>query len=363
MTKILVIEDEQDIRDILIAMLEAEDFDVIDASNGQRGLQLAQETLPDLIISDIMMPELDGYGVLKQLRQNPSTETIPFIFLTAKAAKPNQRQGMELGADDYIVKPFTRDELLGTITAQLKKQVALNRKSQKKLDELRGSILHSLPHELHTPLNGILGLSRLLIDNYDLTERDEALEMLEEIYTSGKRLYRLTQNFLLNAELELIATDPKRVEALRRSEGESYTKTIITEVALQKAQQANRVADLNLELQEATVRITEQKLKKIAEEIIDNAFKFSKSGTPVYVRSRLKDSNFNLSIIDSGRGMTYAQITNLGAYVQFERKLYEQQGSGLGLIIAKRLAELQGGKLTIESIPEQETTVQVYLPT
>ncbi len=363
MTKILVIEDEEAIREILVEMLEAEDFEVISAANGQHGLQLAQETVANLIICDIMMPELDGYGVLTQLRQNPSTETTPFIFLTAKTAKPDQRQGMALGADDYVVKPFTRNQLMGTLTAQLKKQAVLNTQSQKKLDELRGNILHALPHELHTPLNGILGLSRLLIDDYDLTEREEALEILEEIYISGQRLYRLTQNFLLYAELELIAADRARVEALRRSGIESSTKNVITEVAIQKAQQANRVADLHLELQDATAQIPEEKLKKIAEEIIDNAFKFSKSETPVYISSSLKDSMFSLSVSDRGRGMTEAQIANLGACMQFERRFYEQQGSGLGLIISRRLAELHGGNLTLESIPTQETTVRVYLPT
>jgi CheY-like chemotaxis protein len=363
MAKILVIEDEDTIREILIEMLEGENFDVIDASNGQHGLQLAQEALPDLIVCDIMMPDIDGFAVLNQLRQNPSTETIPFIFLTAKAAKSDRRQGMALGADDYVVKPFTRDELMGTIAARFKKQTVLNKQSQKKLDELRGNILHALPHELHTPLNGILGLSRVLIDTYDLTQRDEALEMLEEIYTSGKRLYRLTQNFLLHAELELIAADPRRVKVLRRSGVESSTQKIITAAALQKAEQANRVADLHLDAQAVIVQIPEQRLQKIAEEIIDNAFKFSEPETPVYVSSCLKDSTFNLSVINSGRGMTNAQIANLGAGMQFERKLYEQQGSGLGLIIAKRLTELHGGQLTIESIPQQEITVRVYLPT
>lgn len=361
MAKILVIEDEEAIRETLEEMLAAENFDVIVAENGRIGVQLAQENLPDLVICDIRMPELDGYGVLKVLRQTPSTATVPFIFLTAKVAKDDRRLGMELGADDFLTKPFTMDELLKAIAVRLEKRVALEQQSQTKLDELRGSITHLLPHELNTPLNGILSYSKLLLDEYDLLDREEVLEMLGTIYTSSQRLYRLTQNFLLLAELELIAKDPERIKALRSGEAKSDTKAIITDIALQQAQKAKRQGDLELELQEAVVRISETRFKKILEEIIDNAFKFSTPGTSIRLSSQSANDTYHLYVVDRGRGMTEAQIANLGAYTQFERKLHEQQGSGLGLIIAKRLVELYGGKLAIESIPDRQTSVCIAL--
>ncbi len=127
MTKILVIEDELAVREIIVEMLCAEKFDVIHAADGQAGVQLAQAHSPDLIICDIMMPNLDGYGVLTALRQQPSTAIIPFIFLTAKISKEDLRQGMELGADDYLTKPFTRDELLQAVRVRFDKQAALIR--------------------------------------------------------------------------------------------------------------------------------------------------------------------------------------------------------------------------------------------
>ena len=125
MKKILVIEDEAESRDIFLDSLEAEGFEAIAAQNGVVGIQQAQEHLPDLVICDIAMPELDGYGVLTTLRQNPVTATIPFIFLSAKATKAEIRQGMDLGADDYLTKPSTIEELLGAIAARLEKQAAL----------------------------------------------------------------------------------------------------------------------------------------------------------------------------------------------------------------------------------------------
>jgi len=115
MAKILVIEDELSVRDNILELLEANNFQVTESDNGLAGIQLATQQLPDLIVCDVMMPELDGYEVLTALRSNPATQTIPFIFLTAKASRDDWRQGMELGSDDYLTKPFTAKELLSAI--------------------------------------------------------------------------------------------------------------------------------------------------------------------------------------------------------------------------------------------------------
>ncbi|MCC5668504.1 response regulator [Nostoc sp. CHAB 5784] len=125
MTKVLVIEDETQTRDIFLDSLEAEGFEAIGAKNGLVGVQKILENFPDLVLCDIMMPELDGYGVLSTLRQNPATAMIPFIFLTAKATKAELRQGMNLGADDYLTKPSTVEELLAAIATRLQKQAAI----------------------------------------------------------------------------------------------------------------------------------------------------------------------------------------------------------------------------------------------
>ncbi|USR89597.1 EAL domain-containing protein [Phormidium yuhuli AB48] len=133
MTTILVIEDETHVRDILSELLTTEKFDVLTADNGRLGYQLAQRQRPDLILCDIMMPELDGYGVLAQLKENPITDEIPFIFLSAKADRLDFRVGMDLGADDYLTKPFTRDELLTAVRMRLKKQAVLAQRHHEQL--------------------------------------------------------------------------------------------------------------------------------------------------------------------------------------------------------------------------------------
>ena len=361
MNKILVIEDEQALRENLICLLDAENFEVFGAGNGKTGVELAKAHLPDLIICDVMMPILDGFGVLATLRANLSTTTIPFIFLTAKVDKTDLRQGMELGADDYLTKPFSRKELLAAIAVRLEKQAIISQQQSQRLEELRSSIALSLPIELRSPLNNILGFSQLLIEDTEVMERKEIREMAQIIQKSGERLERLIQNFLMYAELELIATVPERVEGLRNSQTSSAASVIET-LALFEAKRADRAADLQLELQDSSVQIAKGKLEKIMTELLDNAFKYSKVQTPIRIIAAPDAQNYVISVTDYGRGMSTADIAQIGAYRQFERKLYEQKGSGLGLVIVKRLAELLGGGLIIESTPGKQTKVQVVIP-
>ncbi|MEG3858996.1 hybrid sensor histidine kinase/response regulator [Microcoleus sp. herbarium12] len=361
MVKILVIEDEEAIRENILELLEAEDFEGIGAINGTAGIKLAIAQIPDLILCDMMMPEIDGHGVLKALRSEPITATIPFIFLTAKADKSDIRAGMEMGADDYITKPCTPQELLKAIAIRLEKQKTISIKSQKTLDELRTNISMSLPHELRTPLNAILGFSELIMSEYQVFEQAEILEMIGQINTSGHRLYRLIQNFLLYAELEIAATNPELLLEMRSSEF-SCVKSLLTQKAMQQAKQVNRTNDLQLSLHDSSVSIDSMRLAKIVEELLDNAFKFSSEGTPVILSSLVENQTFILSVKDRGRGMTPDQIAKLEAYRQFDRKLYQQAGLGLGLAIVQRLAELHGGKFKIESLPQEETIVSISLP-
>jgi DNA-binding response OmpR family regulator len=122
MTKILVVEDETNIREKLITVLGFEGFETLGAADGRSGVELARAEHPDLIVCDIMMPDLNGYGALRELRADPTTAAIPIIFLTAAASRADMRKGMELGADDYITKPYTVEELLAAVRTRLSRQ-------------------------------------------------------------------------------------------------------------------------------------------------------------------------------------------------------------------------------------------------
>src|SRR5436189_3298330 len=128
MKSILVIEDNKDIRENTAEILDLAGFKTFTAENGKKGVDIASKEKPDVIICDIMMPELDGYGVLHMIRKNENTQTIPFIFLTAKTERSDFRKGMEMGADDYVTKPFEDIELLNAIEVRLKKAEVMQQK-------------------------------------------------------------------------------------------------------------------------------------------------------------------------------------------------------------------------------------------
>jgi two-component system, sensor histidine kinase and response regulator len=363
MKNILVIEDEPQIRENLQEILTLCDFNAMTACNGAQGLEVLNITLPDLILCDVNMPELDGHDVLRRLRMNTLTANIPFIFLTSNGDRPDVRSGMELGASDYLTKPVRADELVKAINMQIAKTTIAKRQADEMLDQLRNNINLALPHELHTPLNGIFGSADLLIHDHDDLDDAERLELAYQIRTSAMRLYHLTRNFLLYAELEMMSTSPDRPSLIRQNcQLRMLCQRPISHTAYQCAQKYHRSADLHLEIEAVELPISEVKLVKLMDELLDNAFKFSEVGQPVKIFARCVESGYQIDVTNQGRGLTPQQLAQIGGYMQFDRDRYAQQGGGLGLMIAKRLVELHGGGLVIHSIPGQETLVRITLP-
>jgi len=361
---ILVIEDDPFIRESIQDVLALEGYQIQTAPNGTLGIQLALESLPDLILCDVAMPEMDGYAVLSALQQHPATATTPFIFLTARTTRADLRYGMNLGADDYLVKPCSAIELIEAITTRFERQSAIQSRSETQLKSLRDNISHLLPHELYTPLNGILGFSEVLFRESETIERAEIKEFAESIHTSALRLHRLMQNFLLYSRLELLTHNPDQQQLLQSQVTQDPHK-ILKDSAHDMAESRKRSDDLQLQQSEPAdlaLRMTESHFYKLVEELLGNAFKFSEPGQFVKVNSSLRAGQFELTVVNQGRGMTPEQIADLGAYMQFERKSYEQQGAGLGLIIVRRIVDLYRGGFQISSQPNETTRIEVLLP-
>jgi signal transduction histidine kinase len=361
MTRILVIEDEIFLLEEVLEWLRFEGYDVIGAEDGREGVNRALDSHPDLIFSDVMMPRLDGYHVLVELRTHPETALIPFIFLTAKADRRDMRNGMQLGADDYITKPFTREDLLDAVKSRIRKQEMQREAFLQDVAELRLALTRTLPHELRTPLMGVLGYSELLKMDANILNPEEISTIADHIMGGGQRLYRLIENYLLYAQLELSSRDSHTTEVIRKITT-STPDIVIAQAAITLATQYDRSGDLSIQSAIAQVSITETELTKIVMELVDNAFKFSEPGTVVQVSAAQEGSFYEIKISDQGRGMSAKEIGRIAAFNQFNRAIYEQQGSGMGLVIAKRLVELFGGSLVIYSAPERHhTTVCVRL--
>lgn len=360
MTQILVIEDTQAIRDEIVSILELEGYFVHYANNGKDGIELALELAPDVVVCDIMMPDMDGYDVLQAVRKNPATNTTPFIFLTAKSTRGDMRYGMELGADDYITKPFTATELMNAITAQVRKRSKMEREFQERLNNLRVTLSRTLPHELRTPLVSVLAYGEMLVKNPGHFSESDLQDIGTTLLTSGNRLKHLIENYLVYTRLSLLMQDTMQLRMLR-SESIAEPDKIIRDKALEIARHYDRDDDLVLKLQPARVHIIGEHLDKMITEMIDNAFKFSQQGTPVTVQAVAR-KHYIIGVHNYGQGMTDDEINAIDAFVQFNREKQEQQGTGLGLVIARLIAKLHGGMFRVISEPGETIEVAVALP-
>ncbi|KAA3606244.1 MAG: hybrid sensor histidine kinase/response regulator [Calditrichaeota bacterium] len=356
MYKILVIEDEKMTAKSLVKILEKANYIVSLAYDGLEGIEKIKEEEFDLVISDIAMPKKDGYQVLEEVRKNPTTLDLPFIFLTSQDIAQNVQAGNVLGADDFITKPFQKDELLAVIKNRLERHSA----HVKQLDDLRMNLSFILPHELRTPLTSIIGFGQLLSEPAMLPKPDEVAKIGKTVYRSGIRLFRLVENHLLYLNLKISESLPEKRKFWQQ--GIIYnTKFLLKNTIEAKAKEHNRLEDLELRLTDYVVKISEVNLKKITEEIVDNAFKFSQKGAKVKVESEVDQENFLIKISNEGREMTTEQIAEIGAFMQFDRPRYEKPGCGLGLEIAKILINFNEGNLKIES-ENSLTTVTVKIP-
>ncbi|NWJ94473.1 MAG: response regulator [Chloroflexi bacterium] len=361
MKKILVIEDEELVRHSLIDVLEAEEFEVVSAENGMIGIGLVHKEKPDIIICDIMMPQLDGYGVLTALQQDPLTNTIPFIFLTAKADKADLRQGMQLGADDYLTKPFTRTELLNAVNTRLEKHNAIYSQLHTKIEELCDTLIEPVPDEFLAPLKAIKSAAFSLYE-IDTTTRSvtnqEILAVAEKLDWAADRIERLMQNFQLYIELEIIANNLQQIKVMRQQRS-SNAADLIQQIVLAKAKTAQREADIKLGLQEATVKIADMHLQKVVEELVDNAFKYSLPGTSVGFLSLIKNATYIIYIT-----MDNDHEVNTKFFNWLNGKNHEQSHAmtGLGLAIARRLVEIYEGEVYFGTIRDGRARVRVTLP-
>lgn len=360
MRRILLIEDDPAIRDNLVWLLETHGYEVAAAAGGEEGLRQAGDERPDLVLCDVMMPGLDGLDVLAALRRQPETAALPFIFLTARAAREDLRIGMTAGADDYITKPFAAEEVLDAVRARLERQSQLADQHEARLEELRVSIARALPHELRTPLTTILGYSELLLEEKGM-EPEMALQAAADIHEAGRRLERTVERYDAFTHLMLAAASSTFSGAApggRVAEADG----LVAGVASQVATEHGRLVDLYVRAAPSGTLAYETQLRHAVRELIDNAFKFSPLGSPVGVGARVHGDAFVVQVRDAGCGFDPSDVQRAGAFLQFDRHRHEQQGTGLGLAIVRGVADLFGGTFVIDSTPGSGTTACLTLP-
>ena len=341
--KILVIEDQADIRATLKDILEINGHEVLTAEDGVVGVKLAAQQ-PDFIFCDMMMPHLDGPGVLAAVKQMPLIRDVPFVFLTARASRDEQREGMNLGADDYITKPFTESDLLNAIAARTKRQQSVREKITELTEHQRREIHAQWSHELLTPLNAILGSLDLLESDADHIKPDELKEILAFIREGARRQERLARKLIRYFSLEQMRHAAHPAAPARCPAAEA-----IKVGAAKAAQEMNRASTLSVSAAEGDVPLDDEILRDAIYEVVANALAFSPVGSPVTVNGASRGGSYRIEVNDEGPGLTAEQRARVGPFAQFERQKREQQGLGLGLAIAQTTAKLAGGDLTLEA--------------
>ena len=361
--QILIVEDDLAMSTGIREVLELAGYKVQLAENGQEAMQALQRFRPDLIISDIMMPEMNGYELLEELRRHPHWDAVPFIFLTAKGQRADIRAGKQLGADDYLVKSVDLDDLLVVVRAKLDRAIVLKQQSLKEMDTLKNTILNMLSHEFRTPLTYITGYVDLMQEG-DWSV-DDLQKFLGRIKGGSARLNRLVEDFLLLVRFE--TGDAQQAYLMDKRPFDDWPMLVQRVFDGRRDLAARRSVDLVADIRPDLPRIDahENYLENALLRLVDNAIKFSKpGGGRVTVRVRADDRRVGVRVIDQGIGIPMLELIKMfDKFHQINRERMEQQGAGISLAIVKGVAELHHGEAECSSEEGVGSEFRMYLPT
>lgn len=354
---ILVVEDDKNLRLNLKEIFEEENYHCVVAENGWEALANIHLISPDLIISDINMPEMDGFKFYTELKNTSPTQLIPFIFLSANDDYNSRRSAMNMGVDDFILKPFSVDDLLSSVKTRLDKK----RLHDYRIESIKTNIIKNVPHEMRTPLVSILGFTDLILEDEETFSKEEVKDLLKCIKSSGLRLKERIEKFVRLAEVKTITN----FMCTQKEELKPHcyiTKSFVIRVIDQKLQYFDRYSDFICSVEEAKICISEDHLTTILFELLDNSIKFSSPGTKIKLNAFISQDVYRIEIHDNGRGFSEKEIQEIAVFNQFEKDKYQQIGLGLGLPITKNIIELVGGAFTINSEKNSFTSIELKIP-
>lgn len=348
--KILVVDDDVQIREVLTELLSLHQMEITAVGDGHEAIKVLQQWLPDLILCDIMMPEMDGTAFHEIIMRDEILATIPFIFLTAKTEMNLARECSIKGADEFITKPFIAKELVALIKSKIDRFETI----KNNVPSFSNFNQKHLIHEFNTPLNGIFGLSDVLLNTAQFLEPEDMKALSEGIKTSGQRLKRTLHNLLLYQDL---SKNKLQFNTVATSDVQTTLKNTLKN--LQSSY--NQALNITYSVAQESVIIEKQHFEFVLYELIDNALKFS-DGKNVQIKGiKTQEHQYELYITDEGIGMSPEEIEKIACGNQFNRALKEQQGLGLGLCLSKKMIENTYGVLTISSQLGKGTCISIKL--
>ncbi|NUM81426.1 hybrid sensor histidine kinase/response regulator [bacterium] len=351
--KILVVEDDFQNRQLINIYLSRSGYDTILAINGRDALDKLKTFTPDIIVSDISMPHMNGFELYDQVKNIPQLRSIPFIFLTAHSDIEKRRYGKEIGSDDYLTKPIEREDLIASIKGKLKRvhEIRSTTEAQmlQQVDELKRNILSVITHEVNTPLFIIKMTANLLLDDTLQFNPNELQELLLRIKRSGERLDSLLKDFLVSARIAMGEAKKEFDEAKQ----ETDINFIVTHLQ-HKFRKVTDANNLTLESDFASnlpvLLLHVDQMADVVERLFHNAVKFNRENGAIGMRTKYAEGKVIFEIEDSGIGIPAKEIEKIfDKFYQVNRAEMEQQGAGLGLTIARDIARINGGDIVVES--------------
>ena len=367
--RLLLVDDVPANLDVLCALLEGADYRISIAPDGAIALRLAAQTAPDLILLDVVMPEMNGFEVCRRLKQDPKTEHIPVIFITAENQTEGVVEGVEAGGVDYIAKPFQDAEVLVRVKTHLSlsrltreletKSTALEEKNQslseanealvvanQKIQEVsryKSEFLARMSHDLRTPMNAIIGYTRILLRR--------TREVLEERHYRNLENIEISANHLLNLINDIL--DLSKIEAGRMEIQfqDVDLQQLVEECAMALSSLLRDGVQLERQLEDVEpLRTDPNLLRRVLMNLLSNAVKFTEQGR-IDLRLRSIEGGLEVVVADTGPGIPAAELPHI--FDEFHRveggKKGGPEGTGLGLAIARKSVNLLGGRLAVES--------------
>jgi signal transduction histidine kinase len=384
--RILLADDNADLREYIRKLLSTK-YEVVAVADGEAALVAAREKIPDLVLSDVMMPKLDGFALLNRLRKDERTRSIPIVLLSARAGEESRIEGLDAGADDYLIKPFSAKELLARVKAtlemsKLRQEAVLSKIEieaakerailQKALLEseraaraevehtarLKDEFLATLSHELRNPLNSILGWSKILRrDNIGLADLKKGLEIIERNARSQAQIIEdlLDMSQIVSGKVRLDIQEMNLTAVIQ-----SVVESLLPAVQAKNIQLQTLFDDLP-----CPIIGDPSRLQQVVWNLLSNAIKFTPNGGRVSIFLKQVNSHVEFSISDTGQGIKPEFLPYVfDRFRQADGSTTRQFGGlGLGLSIVKHLVELHGGTVKAISLGEgQGAHFTVVLP-
>ncbi len=340
-------------------------YETYTATDGRDGVEKALNLVPDLIVCDMMMPYMDGQQVLAELRQHSETATVPFIFLTAVDSRDTVRSSMNLGADDYLFKPFSVKELLKTVSVRLKHHDQIVSTTEQQLEAIKMRLARTVTHELRTPVGLVVSALQMLEWHGDAAFSEETTDLIDTMSRGATRLAHVVEQMVYATHL---TTGVYTAETVADNGFPIDVSELISASHKLARQFTSRQPD-NVEVKVAELKDTlyvkaePGALKQAFAEVISNAIAFSPVNGSIRIVYKLVDNDVRITVTDSGQGIGEVQLKEAMAWFgQVDREQQEQQGMGMGLPLASQLIAVHGGTLDVRSIIGKGTQAVITLP-